>query len=67
MVTKQPRLLKADRAHFAKVQAAVIGSFNFWAKSKAKPQYVRRLASEIARDAVADWYELSKRTERNGK
>lgn len=59
-------LLKADRAHFAQIQAAVIGSFNFWAKPKAKPAFVRKLASEIARDAVADWHEQM-RASRNGK
>lgn len=55
---RQPRLLlKADRAHFVQVQAAVIGSFNFWGKPKANPAMVRKLASEIARDAVGDWHE----------
>lgn len=57
------QLQPADRNHWSRVQAAVIGEFKWPSKSKVRPEMVVTLASEIADLAVAAY---RKRT-RNGK
>lgn len=58
------RTYKSEQAHWAQVQAAVIGSFKFWSKPKTSPEYVVGMASEIADLAVA---ELRKRTQKGDR
>lgn len=48
------RLAKSEQVHWTRVQAAVIGSFRFWSKTKVKPEMVAKLASEVADLAVAE-------------
>ncbi len=48
-------LTPAVRQHWSRVQAAVINRFNWPAKRKTRPEYVVKLASEIADLAAADF------------
>lgn len=57
------QLPTADRRHWSRVQAAVIGQFKWPSKSKVRPEMVVTLASEIADLATAAY---AKRTSRNG-
>jgi hypothetical protein len=57
-------LRPADRAHYTAVKAALLGGFNFWAKRKANPELVERLADELAMQSVRTF---RKRTQGAGK
>ena len=46
-------LTPAERSHWSRAQAAVLNRFNWPAKRKTRPEYVVRLASQIADLAVA--------------
>lgn len=55
-------LTPAERAHWSRVQAAIIGKYNFFGKTKQNNALVVRLAGEISDLATADF-----RTRANGK
>lgn len=43
---------RGESQHWSRVYAAVIGSFKFWSKPKAKPSMVDAMAAEVADLAV---------------
>lgn len=47
-----PRMTPQECAHWSRVTAAVIGTYNFWAKGKPKVEYVESLACDIADRSV---------------
>lgn len=49
------QLAPADRAHYTAIKAAVLGTFKYWAKPKVNPDYVDKLADEIAMKSVATY------------
>jgi hypothetical protein len=59
------RIQKSETAHWARVQAQVIGSFKFWSKSKVSPEFVVSLASQIADMAVVELRNRSQKGDRS--
>jgi len=56
MLYPMPKQLPtADRRHWSRVQAAVIGQFKWPSKSKSRPEFVVKLASEIADLATVEY------------
>lgn len=55
---------RGEAEHWSRAQVAVLGRFNWPSKSKARPEMVVTLASEIADKSLLSY---RKRTERNGK
>lgn len=47
-----PRMTAQEAAHWSRVQAELLGRFNFWSRSKVSPEGVVNAAAEIADLAV---------------
>lgn len=47
-----PRMTPQEAAHWSRVQAAVIGSYNLWSKGKPKVEFVESFAADIADRSV---------------
>jgi hypothetical protein len=51
-------------AHWSRVTAAVIGSYQLWGKAKPKAEYVESLAAELADRSVQSLRERQRRSAR---
>lgn len=49
------RLPPADRHHYTQVKAALLSTFNYWGKRKANPDFVEKLADELAMKSVSTY------------
>lgn len=47
-----PRMTAQEAAHWSRVTAAVIGSYQLWGKAKPKVEYVESLAADMADRSV---------------